>query len=105
SPPDGNVRVMEPDVAREMCKRMNAECEIVTMDFKALIPSMLQGKLDGITSQITPKPDGVGNVRFSRAILQNNFRSIAPKYSHYTFTKEGFKGIKIGAQRGGASTK
>jgi arginine/ornithine transport system substrate-binding protein len=103
--PDGKLTGMEPDVAREMCKRMNAECEIVTMDFKALIPSMLQGKLDGITSQITPTPERVGKVLFSRVILQNNFRFVVPKDSHYTFTKEGLKGVKIGAQRGGASTK
>jgi ABC-type amino acid transport substrate-binding protein len=74
--PDGKLTGMEPDVAREMCKRMNAECEIVTMDFKALIPSMLQGKLDGITSQITPTPERVGKVLFSRVILQNNFRFV-----------------------------
>lgn len=103
--PDGKLTGMEPDLAREMCKRMNAECEIVTMDFKALIPSMLQGKLDGVTSQITPTPERVGKVLFSRVILQNNFRFVVPKDSYYTFTKEGLKGIKIGAQRGGASTK
>ena len=103
--PDGKLTGMEPDLAREMCKRMNAECEIVAMDFKALIPSMLQGKLDGITSQITPTPERVGKVLFSRVILQNNFRFVVPKDSHYSFTKEGLKGVKIGAQRGGASTR
>ena len=103
--PDGKLTGLEPDLAREMCKRMSAECEIVTMDFKALIPSMLQGKLDGITSQITPTPERVGKVLFSRVILQNNFRFVVPKDSHYAFTKEGLKGIKIGVQRGGASTK
>ena len=96
---------MEPELAREMCKRMDAECEVVTMDFKARIPSMLQGKLDGITSQITPTPERVCRVLFSRIILQNNFRFVVPKDSHYEFTKEGLKGVKIGVQRGGASTR
>lgn len=103
--PDGRLTGMEPELAREMCKRMDAECEVVTMDFKALIPSMLQGKLDGITSQITPTPERVGRVLFSRIILQNNFRFVVPKDSHYEFTKEGLKGVKIGVQRGGASTR
>src|SRR5215469_15244665 len=53
----GKLTGFEPELAREMCKRMNAECEIVAMDFKALIPSMLQGKLDAVVSQITPLPE------------------------------------------------
>jgi arginine/ornithine transport system substrate-binding protein len=101
----GKLTGMEPDLAREMCKRMGAECDIVVMDFKALIPSMLQGKLDGVTSQITPLPERKERALFSRVILQNNFRFVVPKDSHYAFTKEGLKGIKIGVQRGGASTK
>jgi arginine/ornithine transport system substrate-binding protein len=101
----GKLTGLEPDLAREMCKRMGAECDIVVMDFKALIPSMLQDKLDGITSQITPTPERVGKVLFSRVILQNNFRFVVPKDSNYAFTKEGLKGVKIGVQRGGASTR
>ena len=66
----GKLTGMEPDLAREMCKRMGAECDIVVMDFKALIPSMLQGKLDGVTSQITPLPERKERALFSRVILQ-----------------------------------
>src|SRR5690242_13535382 len=51
---DGSVKGVEPDLAREMCKRMNVECEIVVMDFKALIPSILQGKFDILISQLLP---------------------------------------------------
>ena len=47
---NGNLTGIEPDWAREMCKRMNADCEFVVMDFKALIPSLLQGKFDALVS-------------------------------------------------------
>ena len=56
--PSGKLTGFEPELAREMCKRMGAECDIVAMDFKALIPSMMQGKLDGVVSQITPTRPG-----------------------------------------------
>ena len=46
---DGTLKGVEPDLAREMCKRMNVECEFIVMDFKALIPSILQGKFDILT--------------------------------------------------------
>jgi arginine/ornithine transport system substrate-binding protein len=38
--PSGRLTGFEPELAREMCKRMDAECDIVAMDFKALIPSL-----------------------------------------------------------------
>lgn len=33
--PSGRLTGFEPDLAREMCKRMKVDCEIVVMDFKA----------------------------------------------------------------------
>jgi ABC-type amino acid transport substrate-binding protein len=39
---DGTLTGFEPDLAREVCKRMGDDCEFVVMDFKALIPSILQ---------------------------------------------------------------
>src|SRR5262249_47900415 len=37
----GKLTGFEPELAREMCKRMGVECEIVVMDFKGLIPALL----------------------------------------------------------------
>jgi arginine/ornithine transport system substrate-binding protein len=102
---DGTLTGMEPELAREMCKRLNADCEIVAMDLKALIPAMLQGKLDAITTQLTPTAERKERVLFSRIILQNNYRWVVPIDSHYQYTKEGLKGLKIGLQRGGAAAK
>ena len=101
----GKLTGMEPDLAREMCKRMGAECDIVAMDFKALIPSLLQGKLDGVVSQITPTPERVGKVGFSVILIQNLYSFVVPVKSNYTYTKEGLKGVKIGLTRGGAPAK
>ena len=101
----GRLTGFEPELAREMCKRMGAECDIVAMDFKALIPSLLQGKLDGVVSQITPTPERVGKVGFSVILIQNLYSFVVPVKSNYTYTKEGLKGVKIGLTRGGAPAK
>jgi arginine/ornithine transport system substrate-binding protein len=103
--PSGRLTGFEPELAREMCKRMNAECDIVAMDFKALIPSLLAGKLDGVVSQITPTPDRVGHMLFSVVIIQNLYSFVVPADSHYTFTKEGLKGVRMGLVNGGATSK
>jgi ABC-type amino acid transport substrate-binding protein len=99
---DGNLTGVEPDWAREMCKRMAADCEFVVMDFKALIPSLLQGKFDALVSQINPLPERKAKALFTIPIVYNPSTFVVPVNSHYQFTTEGLRNIKLGAQRGGA---
>jgi arginine/ornithine transport system substrate-binding protein len=98
----GNLTGIEPDWAREMCKRMNAESEFMVMDFKALIPSLLQGKFDALVSQINPLPERKAKALFSIPIVYNPDTYVVPADSNYQFTKEGLKGVRIGMPRGSA---
>ena len=90
---DGTAKGVEPDIAREMCKRMNVECEIIVMDFKALIPSLLQGKFDILISQLLPTAERKEKLTLSRALFKNPSTFIVPVDSKYTFTKEGLKDL------------
>ena len=103
----GALKGVEPDLAREMCKRMNAECEMIVMDFKALIPSLLQSKFEILISQLLPTPERRERLTLSRRLFKNPSTFVVPANSQYTFTKEGLrgKGIKIGLQRGAATIK
>ncbi len=104
---NGKLTGMEPELAREMCKRIGADCEIVTMDFKALIPSMLQGKFDGIVTQISPTPERKDKALFATPIVYNPATFIVPVNSDFTYTKEGMagKGQRIALQRGASMVK
>jgi arginine/ornithine transport system substrate-binding protein len=104
---DGVLKGVEPDLAREMCRRMNVECELIAMDFKALIPSILQGKFDILISQLIPTPERRERLTLSRRLFTNPSTFIVPVNSQYTFTKEGLrgKGIKLALQRGSATAK
>lgn len=104
---NGTLTGVEADLAREMCKRMNVECEFVIMDYKALIPSLLQGKFDALVSQTAPTPERMQRLSFSRRLFANFSTFAVPLNSSYVFTKEGLrgKGVKIGLQRGGAGVK
>jgi ABC-type amino acid transport substrate-binding protein len=99
---NGNLTGIEPDWAREMCKRMNADCEFVVMDFKALIPSLLQGKFDALVSQINPLPERKEKALFSIPIVYNPNTFVVLTDSHHQFTPEGLKSARIGVERGGA---
>ncbi|SON55670.1 Histidine-binding periplasmic protein precursor [Hartmannibacter diazotrophicus] len=102
---DGNLTGFEPELAREVCKRMDVECEFVVMDFKALIPSILQGKFNVLTSQLSPTPERLKKLTYSEPIIYNPATFIVKKDSDYTFTPEGLKGkgLKIALQRGASS--
>ena len=103
----GGLTGAEVDLAREMCKRMNVECEFIVMDYKALIPSLLQGKIDALVSQTAPTPERVQRLSFTRRLYANFSTFAVPITSNYVFTREGLKGkgLKIGLQRGGAGVK
>lgn len=104
---DGKLTGMEPELAREMCKRLNADCEIVAMDFKALIPSMLQGKFDAIVTQIAPTPERKERALFGMPIVYNPATFVAPNSSNFTYTREGIagKGLRLALQRGASTVK
>jgi arginine/ornithine transport system substrate-binding protein len=101
----GKLTGFEPDLAREMCKRMNVECEFVVMDFKALIPSLLQGKFSALVSQLSPTPERKEKLLFSTPMVYNPTTFVVPANTQYEFTKAGLtgKGIKIALQRGAAT--
>ncbi len=103
----GKLTGVEPDLAREMCTRMKVECEIVVMDFKALIPALLQKKFDGITTQLSPTPERLAKLTYGRPIFLNPGAFVVPAKSTFAFTKEGFagKGVKLGLQRGSSMVK
>ncbi|MCS0504881.1 transporter substrate-binding domain-containing protein [Ancylobacter mangrovi] len=101
----GKLTGVEPELAREMCKRMNADCEIVAMDFKALIPAMLQNKLDGITTQIKPSAERKAHALFGIPIVYNPDSYIMKADRPDDVTPENVKGLKFGQMRGTVQVK
>lgn len=101
----GKLTGVEPELAREMCKRMNADCDIVVMDFKALIPALLTKKIDGITTQIKPLPERKEKALFGMPIVYNPDSYVVRADKDYEFTKEGMKGVRFGVLRGSAQSR
>jgi arginine/ornithine transport system substrate-binding protein len=102
---DGTLTGFEPDLAREVCKRMGDECEFVVMDFKALIPSLLQGKFNFLATQLAPTPERLEKLTYGTPIVYNPATFIVKKDSALEFTKEGLEGknLKLALQRGASS--
>lgn len=50
---DGSVTGFEIDLARDLCKRMRARCELVKTEFDELIPKINSGELDAAIASLT----------------------------------------------------
>lgn len=103
--PSGALTGIEPELMREACKRMGVECEFAVMDFQALIPSLLQGKIGALGSQLTPLPERKARMNFTIPIIFNHDAFVYKKGKSYDFGKGGLKDVRVGVQSGTPQAK
>ena len=97
---DDRLTGFEPELAREMCKRLGVEFEIQAMEFKALLPSLISGKIDMIVSQLYPKPERLEKTEFTIPILFNPQEYIVPRNWNTGTDAKALDGKRIGVMRG-----
>ena len=102
---DGTLSGLEPDLARAMCERMGADCEIIAMDFSALLPSLISGKIDMIASQLTPLPERLEVTEFTIPVIMNPEGFVVPKGWSKGYDNAAMNGIRLGVQKGSSHAK
>ena len=77
----GKLVGFELDLAQDLCKRMNAECEIVAQAWDGIIPALQAGKYDAIMAgmSITKKRQKI--ISFSRAYAKTPSKFVVLKTS------------------------
>jgi octopine/nopaline transport system substrate-binding protein len=66
---DGNLVGAELDLARDLCARMNAECEFVQQDWDGIIPALVNGKYDVIMAGMSVTEERKKTISFSKAYM------------------------------------
>ena len=102
---DGSLSGLEPDLARAMCERMGADCEITAMDFSALLPSLIAGKLDMIVSQLTPLPERLEATEFTIPVIMNPEGFVVPKGWSKGYDNAAMSGMRLGVYKGSSHAK
>lgn len=102
---DGSLSGLEPDLARAMCERMGADCEIIAMDFSALLPSLISGKLDMIVSQLTPLPERLEATEFTIPVIMNPEGFVVPKGWSKGYDNAAMSGMRLGVYKGSSHAK
>lgn len=97
---DGSLVGLEPDLARELCKRLGEDCEIKAMEFNGLIPSLVGGRINMIVSQLFPKPERLKATEFTDPVLSNPESWIVPVKGADEITPGYLNGKSIGVIKG-----
>lgn len=95
----GQLEGFDIDIAQALCQRMQVKCELVQMEFDALIPGLKAKKIDAIVASMSITPERRKNVDFSVKYYHTPARLVARVGALPEVTPAALKGTKIGVQR------
>ena len=95
----GQLTGFEVDIAKALCYHMKADCEIVAHKKEAIIPALLDKKIDAVIASLPIASELQKLVAFSRPYYSNYLHLIGKKGVQLTVSETGLEGKKIGVQR------
>lgn len=94
---DGKPQGFDVDIARALCAKMKADCEIVTQDWDGLIPGLKVRKFDAVIASMSITEERLKVVDFTNKYYSGGLRYLGLK--DQPFDEKNLKGKVIGAQR------
>jgi len=95
----GEAVGFDVDIANALCAEMKADCEIVTQDWDGIIPGLIGRKYDAIVASMSITEERLRVVDFTAPYYSNVLAYVGPEGKELVPTKEGLKGLTVGAQR------
>ncbi|WP_263143972.1 ABC transporter substrate-binding protein [Pseudomonas sp. RIT-PI-AD] len=95
----GQAGGFDIEIAKALCAKLKAECEVVTSDWDGIIPALNAKKFDFLAASMSVTEERKQAVDFTDAYYTNKLQFVAPKTSDLKTDKESLKGKSIGAQR------
>ncbi|MBS0341855.1 MAG: ABC transporter substrate-binding protein [Proteobacteria bacterium] len=96
----GALQGWDVDIARALCERMKAQCEIVAQDWDGIIPGLMARKYDMIVASMAITDQRRQRVDFSDKYKDTVSRFVARKGTPQDVSPAALKGKAIGVQRG-----
>jgi len=95
----GQVGGFDVEIAKALCAKMKAECEVVTSDWDGIIPALNARKFDFLAASMSITDERKAAVDFTDPYYTNKLQFIAPKTTTFTTDEASLEGKVIGAQR------
>ncbi len=101
----GQLQGFEIDLMKALCVKMEAECEFVTMEFDGIVPALIEGKIDAISTSMTITEKRKEIVDFSDKYYTPRRQFVSCLGETIADTSpEALKGRVIGSQTGTAAS-
>lgn len=103
--PDGSLQGFDVDFAKEICKKIDADCTLVKQDWDGMIPGLLAKKFDVIISSMGILPEREEKIDFTIPYYQAPTALVAVKSAGIKAGPDGFPdpaslaAKRIGVQR------
>ena len=62
---DGGLAGFEIDLARDLCQRLDTQCDLVVQDWDGILPGLQQGKYDAVMAAVSITPERLQVVDFT----------------------------------------
>ena len=98
--PDKSLGGFEPDLAKLFCEQVELKCEIVQVEFDALIPSLNTKKIDAILASMSITDQRKQAINFTQKYYQTPAKFVAAKGEYKEINPDILKGKSIGVQSG-----
>jgi polar amino acid transport system substrate-binding protein len=102
---DGSLQGFDVDMAKEICKKIEADCQFVKQDWDGMIPALIAKKFDVIISSMGILPDREKKVDFTIPYYQAPTALLALKTAGVAAGADGYvdgntlAGKRVGVQR------
>lgn len=94
----GKIKGFDIDVAKALCKQMNAQCTFSSQSFNSLIPSLVLGKYDALIASLGVTPERLQRVDFTNAYYEPSASFVDSLDKHYSVNN--LEGRIVGVQQG-----
>lgn len=94
----GELAGFDVDIAKALCEKMKAKCEIVAQDWDGIIPGLVAEKYDAIIASMSITDERKQTVDFTDRYYSNHLRIVAKKGAGIGSTDD-LSGKTVGAQR------
>lgn len=96
----GTLSGFDIDVARALCAKVRAECELVPSDWSELIPGLQEHRFNAVIASMSITDARRELIDFTRAYYSSPARFLAREGRVASIGPEALKGLKIGVRRG-----
>ena len=96
---NGKLAGFDVDIGEALCKKMEADCELVQQDWDDLIPGLLDEKYDVIVASMSITEEREKKVSFTTPYYSNMLTFIGKKDSGIEISDEGLESKSVGTLR------